>query len=190
VRLSPKRDNRCYETQRDTRDVTSCGSCDSGDNTAQAGRHLMLRTGLESGHAPQTEPMFCPPSPAPLWRGLVWLASVLLPGQFLDCTMTVRCCVVHLKRGIGIGVQPGAGAESCSRTEAATARPEFRLTYNARRTTVGNLACFRAGLYYCSNLKMEAPCSSETSVHIKRTIRRYIPQDKKFPDCKFVNALN
>jgi hypothetical protein len=30
---------------------------------------------------------------------------------------------------------------------------------------------------YSSTLKMEAICSSETSVHIQRTTRRYIPED-------------
>jgi hypothetical protein len=33
-------------------------------------------------------------------------------------------------------------------------------------------------LAYSSNLKMEATCSSETSVDFQRTARRYIPEDK------------
>jgi hypothetical protein len=31
---------------------------------------------------------------------------------------------------------------------------------------------------YCSNLKMEATCSSKTPVDFQRTTRRYIPEDR------------
>jgi hypothetical protein len=36
---------------------------------------------------------------------------------------------------------------------------------------------------YSSTLKMEAICSSETSVYFQRTTRRYIPDDSTLPYC-------
>jgi hypothetical protein len=45
------------------------------------------------------------------------------------------------------------------------------------------VACFM--LVYClaysSTLKMEAICSSETSVYFHRTTRRYMPEDRTLP---------
>jgi hypothetical protein len=38
---------------------------------------------------------------------------------------------------------------------------------------------------YFSTLKMEAICSSETSIDTRRTTRRYIPEDGTPVDCYF-----
>jgi hypothetical protein len=43
-------------------------------------------------------------------------------------------------------------------------------------------------LAYSSSLKLEATCSSETSVDIQRTIRRYFPEDITLLECSIVDT--
>jgi hypothetical protein len=54
------------------------------------------------------------------------------------------------------------------------AKEETSLKQVASRTSFMLVSC----LAYFSNLKMEATCSSETSVDFQRTTRRYVPEDK------------
>jgi hypothetical protein len=50
--------------------------------------------------------------------------------------------------------------------------------------------CLISCLAYASNLKIEATCSSETSVDFERTTRRYIPEDKTLHNHRCENLVS
>jgi hypothetical protein len=51
-------------------------------------------------------------------------------------------------------------------------------------------ACLLASLVYSSMMKLEAVCSSETSVNLYRTTRRLIPEDSTLLHTSLVNFIN
>jgi hypothetical protein len=54
----------------------------------------------------------------------------------------------------------------------------------------GSLLLLVSCLAYSSTLKMEATCSSETSVYFQRTTGRYIPEDGTFHDHRCENLIS